>query len=1681
MIGLEKNRVFDTTKLDSLRSTGTALLSAGEEVCTELDAAAEGLRGLESLVPSGIKSSTLSSALSSVQTPYSNTEYESIRLKLDHTLLKLAGNMPTCDTDAAAVVTLTTAITNQCSVMIEELQQSVNIETISLSLKEYQEKIESYKAMWEEREEMLEEWAEQAETILKGLPEYTSFEGDPVNMETGNFVYRYVDMETGRMNPFCFARFYNAMDRNKGALGRGWIHNWEIQLKVQENVLTLVWEDGREENFTKSKIMEKTVLNNSKNTYQSQQDKKNILCETEDYFYIANGEKAVYAFDKEGRFVRLEKDEGKGVSLFYEEGYLTQVKEDTGMAFYLTYNEKGQLTKVKDETGRIVHYAYNGKKLVEVIDPMGKSTSYAYAKNGKMLQLLDKREISILTNEYDDDKRILSQRFPDGGIMKFEYLKQKRVCVTERNGSKIYYKHDKKHRKTETVYADGKESWCYDENNNCREYTDKRGNKTRYDYNEAGQIVCVTDALLSKTMTEYDEAERPIKQIRPDGGVITWRYDKEGRLIEKTNPENSKVCFCYQGEERSPSVIILPDGSQCNIRYDVKGNIEAVEYSDGISMTYEYDALDRVVESRDGNGNSTRFAYDAMNRMTKVMRADGKCRDYRYNDMGEVLEIKDFDGYSANWEYNVLNKPEVYIDKCGRKTQMEYDSMWNLSKVTDPEGGVTEYCYNALNHLESVKRSGENSVLFSYDANGNRTKIQYPDGTEKNYEYDQLNRRTAEIDENGNITRTFYDCMGNIIRIEDALGNTVVYEYDKNGRKIKETDTDGAITHYTYTVLGKPETITDPVGKVTRYHYSSGGRLVKLEKGDGTWEDYKYDRAGNVTTRRYQDGQEIDYKYDCLNRVTEVRCNDVCQKVYEYDAMGRVTAVTDAHGGRTEYQYSPEGKLTKVTAPLGSCIHYSYNGRDELLSICRISAEEREYLDKDLTDISSLNEMGISYQLTLFIRDDAGRTKQIVGENGKSMYYQYDVMGRPVSLTDEEGRETIIDYYPGGRVKEASYPDGRSVVYTYDALYHLAGIRDWLGEMVFAYDRMGRMTKSTDHRGASTEYGYYPDGSKAWMLYPDGKKVEYHYDEYGRACELISGQFKINYTYNEKGYLSSVKRGNGIESLYQYDQWGRPEKVIHQGAEGVLEAFTYQYDMLGNCIAADRESSEHGYSYQNRYCYDALNRLTDVYEGDALLRSYAYDAYGNRIEEEKNIQAEDAWTPEFGYRGELTALYKDECPVQINTYNGLGYRVSQLGSTTTEKQRYMDYTDKYRRVIMESGERIRHYLWQNNELLGMAEEAQYVLTDMHHTPIRVMGRSGESLNCYDYDEFGVPIKNREEISLPFGHTGYVKEEVPGLYHANAREYESQSGRFLTRDHYRYMDYADPVSLNLYQYAKSNPLRYVDYDGHVCIEEPSYMERTWNCVVMGSYSDDVTVLGIIINVLLGLAGVDILADLRDLSADLTVNFAPQELSWWATTLIDVAALFPVIGALKHLDEVGVAVKGAVKSLDDMLSGVKYTDSMLEGIGEAIKTCRKNSEELLKKAQEALEASKKKLSDVKNAGEELVESGKKTVDVNGKSVTMDNSTFDPNFVDKQGRTNVQRMEQGLAPIGTDGKSVNIHHIDQTNNGPVMEITATEHQQNYSKLHTNIGQSPSQINRTEFNSWRKGYWEWRSHNLD
>lgn len=114
-------------------------------------------------------------------------------------------------------------------------------------------------------------------------------------------------------------------------------------------------------------------------------------------------------------------------------------------------------------------------------------------------------------------------------------------------------------------------------------------------------------------------------------------------------------------------------------------------------------------------------------------------------------------------------------------------------------------------------------------------------------------------------------------------------------------------------------------------------------------------------------------------------------------------------------------------------------------------------------------------------------------------------------------------------------------------------------------------------------------------------------------------------------------------------------------------------------------------------------------------------------------------------------------------------------------------------------------------------------------------------------------------------------------------------------------------------------------------------------------------------------------------------------------------------------------------------------------------------------------------------------KDPVNFNGNKVYQRNDLFDPNQVSTwtdKGKVvtgnNLDRMSSGRAPIGSDGNSVNLHHMTQTQNGAIAEVTQTFHQKNTGVIHINSGSNiPSGINRSEFNTWSKTYWKTRANN--
>jgi len=98
-----------------------------------------------------------------------------------------------------------------------------------------------------------------------------------------------------------------------------------------------------------------------------------------------------------------------------------------------------------------------------------------------------------------------------------------------------------------------------------------------------------------------------------------------------------------------------------------------------------------------------------------------------------------------------------------------------------------------------------------------------------------------------------------------------------------------------------------------------------------------------------------------------------------------------------------------------------------------------------------------------------------------------------------------------------------------------------------------------------------------------------------------------------------------------------------------------------------------------------------------------------------------------------------------------------------------------------------------------------------------------------------------------------------------------------------------------------------------------------------------------------------------------------------------------------------------------------------------------------------------------------------EVNGRDV-MVRSDIDPNLTDARGRTNLERMEQGLAPIDESGQGIELHHIRQNPDGPLAELTSGEHEGNFKLLHPDLN-SPSEIDRGEFAKIRAEHWKERA----
>lgn len=1262
----------------------------------------------------------------------------------------------------------------------------------------------------------------------------SEYAGEPVNMCTGNYVNDIWELTLRGDMELSFVRHYNSQFVQSGPLGVGWSHSLDCALKIEGDEVTVCWGNGRQERFDRDESGAFVHIFGGYDTLEQMED---------GYCYTTREGKKSF-FSTQGRITRIQDRAGHGLSFTYEEDRMVRAAASEERWIQLSYNEEGLLARLTDSMDREVSFQYDGVLLQSASSADGTSEQYEYDGNSRLSAIINAAGVRILENTFDEEGRVVHQRFPDGTEMRYEY-RDDHVVFTDRNGSQAVYYHDQRLRHTCTRFAVGEESYTYNDKNERITYTDLNGSIWKREFDESGNVISLTDPLGQVTRYQYDARGLLTFVSAPDGGETRMAYDENSNMTEIVDAAGSRQTTVYQDGRVVEAVD--PDGLKTVFAYDEEGRVIAITDSLGNTVRHEYDRAGRLVRLTDQKGNVSEFEYDGLDRLLLIRDPAGQERWITYSPTGKVSAIQDFDGLTERWTFNEMDMIATYTNKLGGVTTFTYDNMSNPVEITLPNGSVITRSYNAMNLLEREEQTGMAPRLFEYDSYG-RVTAERRGEESKLYRYDAAGRLIGITDWNGGEITVERDALGRVTRRTYADGSAVTFVYDVVGRCVTERDALGREVSYEYSPAGRMTGRTDESGVRTGYTYGPDGRLSRVTYADGKYIDFTYDALGNLVKRALQSGYTEFYTYDRLSRRVRIADSEGREKGLEYDAAGNVIRTEDNQGRVVCYSYSAAGSLEKVIDEMGQVTHYGYDQAGRLSAVLKGA-----FPDERAQEILSAPEQyqkpeNVDCRLTTWKRNAAGSVTEIRNAVGAAETFTYDAYGRMVSHTDLSGSELRYRYHPGGLMAEVEW-DGASLArYTYDKMKRMTGMEDQWGTSSFQYDAAGQLTHTRDSFGHEVDYVLEGAGVKKEVT-ANGKTYLYEYDAHMRLAAVSVEGSRITYSYDSDGRLAKKEMTGGLSESYTYTPAGQVKRVVRTDGEGECWSCDYQYDDLGS-ISEKAETRRGGERRVTVYSYDALNRLVSVTENGVLRRSYQYDQFGNRTE-----MTEDGVTTQFRYNV-LNQVTEKVCGNQVFTYtydergnlvtetqggqtrtfvyspenrlvkvedfdgtaaeyfwDGMGHR---LGKVVDGKKVLFvnDFSRPTGNVLsIESQEETRHLLWDEAltaELSG--GEVRWFFTDELGSVRAAADGTGKVVEHFDYDEFG---KSTTGSCPEFGFSGLQYDAESASYFAQARFYSPQLGRFLAKDKERYIFPEIPESVNLYAYCRNNPVTFIDPQGTDC--------------------------------------------------------------------------------------------------------------------------------------------------------------------------------------------------------------------------------------------------------------------------
>ena len=800
------------------------------------------------------------------------------------------------------------------------------------------------------------------------------------------------------------------------------------------------------------------------------------------------------------------------------------------------------------------------------------------------------------------------------------------------------------------------------------------------------------------------------------------------------------------------------------------------------------------------------FTYDKLGREQKADYGNGIWVEYGYQGsggdwmtldaptIGHIERKLTDDGKLAGWVTASGGTPSFYYNQAGR--------LW---RETDESGNVTtEYGYDAIGRVTSLKDVRTGAVT---------TKT-----------YDAGNRVTEEIDPLGGFTRYEYDIPRNGGKLKAVTRGQFLK--DGSGNWVVDTMVAPQTTRFEYN--GTRTTVIDSLGRRTTSVIDEYSLPIETIFEARNGKDYS-------TKTSYLYTSNLQEAKDYPTRTIDIGGND---RTYTYDELGRLKTATDLGDSVYSYSYGDNG-LSQIMSPTGETLQYGYDAVMGNLT----SVTYGDGTTKQMSYRTQDNRLGTvtlqSGETITYTYDTAGRTqsqitKSTAGVVTGTVSYTYTANGSMDTVTDNKTGTTDYDYdSTTGALSRITYGNGSSIAYSYDLFGRTKTVTEKASAIgssyttTYDYDTFGNLKSVLDPAGGLTTMKYDVGNRLIERSLPNGVKSVYQYDDLDRVKSITHTNAQgtvlasVAYDRNGIGEPTKITREDNTYVTLKYDEALRVKEESYYSATGTLqETIAYTYDASGKRTAKSDRTGTDTYNYKpgfqldsitgtsgaEDYEFDANGRLTLI-ERDGVTIDLSHDA-GDRLTSVENTTTGSAIEYLYDGQGNRVGAIEGNEVRQFLVAPGMG---SGLNSTDL--------------IADVNGNLLSNYIYAGGSSPFMRLDASgnpvYYLTDAMGTTIGLADRSGTKVGDFRYDSFG---NLREEWGGAIGSAGgdfrfqgQWLENSTGIYNFRARDYDAQTGMFLSRDAIDPME-QQPEAFNPYQFAYNNPYIYSDPTGMFTIIE-----------------------------------------------------------------------------------------------------------------------------------------------------------------------------------------------------------------------------------------------------------------------